>query len=592
MPHDPTRVHVLIVALALATTAVAGCLGDDADDTDPGDEIAEIHRPTDADLADAQPFSLFLCKDGYHIDAHVQRYLDNCNHRVTKPLERTSWFNWTAQHGPANEVDIAVNPNDPLQLAGGAKDYTVSYVSDHAACGEYTVWMGTYASKDAGLTWSNDLMRGFPGDNRSSPLAGNQCNTDPVLQWDTNGTLWYSGLNYVGTRESMSTATPPGAGSDAYSGSQLYFANSNDGGETYDGIHFAAQGDEETVFNDKQWFAVQPGGDHLIATWSQFLIAPGPLPVATDVIMFTESLDGGATWTPPEPLKPGTDLADPTAEPALPAAGQFSMPAYLPDASDTDAAPDLAFIWWNGTHVLYSQGTLTPSGTQVGPVESTFPVNSLASEEGRDGTGPTEYRVSTYPVLAVDPGSERCDGMRYVIWADQPGEVNTDVDVLVRTSPDGDTWSEPTRVHDVETNDQIMPWITTDPAGGVHAIWYDKRNDPGNVEMDVYYSYSPDCGQTWLEDVRVTEVGFDGDLAHHQNGRPFIGDYITVDATNESAHIIWSDTRHTGEEGRLNGSDVYAATLLRDGAAMDTFDAAYERTPPTAPTRQDDAGAH
>lgn len=579
MTRPNGRLGTLLVAVLLVTTSLAGCIGNEGGGGDGGVVGPdEIHRPDPADAEEARPFSLFLCKDGYHISDHLSRYVDNCNHRVTKPLQRQSWFNWTAQHGPANEVDLAVNPNDPLQVAGGAKDYTVSYVSDHAECGEYTVWMGTYASQDGGLTWSNDLMPGFPGDNRSSPLSGNQCNTDPVLEWDTNGTLWFSGLNYVGGRESMSTATPPGSPSDAYTGSQLYFARSTDGGEHYPAMSFAAQGDEQTVFNDKQWFAVQPNGDHLIATWSQFYIAgAGPVGFATDAIVFTESMDGGASWTPPQPFRPGGDSGDPTSGPALPASGQFSMPRYLPGAQSDDGEVDLAVIWWNGTHVLYSEGRLTPSGTAFGPVQSTFPVNSLSSDEGRDGTGPTEYRLSTYPVLAVDRSGGPCDGTRYVIWADQPGPVNSDVDVLVRTSEDGSSWSEPTRIHDVETNDQIMPWIDVGPNGTAHAIWYDKRNDPANVEMDVYHALSEDCGETWTQDLRVTETAFDGDLAHHQNGRPFIGDYISVDATQDSAHIIWADTRHAGEDGRENGSDVYSATLLRGGSAMDIFDKAFER---------------
>jgi hypothetical protein len=413
-------------------------------------------------------------------------------------------------------------------------------------------------------------MRGFPGDDRDSPLSGQDCNTDPVLEYDDNGTLWYSGLNYGGAREGQATVQNPATGDDAFSGSQLYFAQSSDDGASYDAIHFASSGDNQAVFNDKQWFAVQPDGDHMIATWSRFY------GLAADEIVYTESLDGGQTWTPNRPLKPGTHTGDTPNGVAAPALGQFSMPRYFSDAAPDDDSADLAVIWWNGTHTLYAEGFLTSGGVEFGPLQSTFAVNSLSSEEGRDGTGPTEFRVSTYPVLAVDQSGGECDGRRYVTWADQPGEVNTDVDVLVRYSTDGTTWSDATRLNDVETNDQLMPWIDVDPDGGVHAMWYDKRGDADNVEMDVYYSYSPDCGETWTDNVRVTEVPTNGDDGHHQNGNPFIGDYISLDATEQSVHLIWADTRHTGEDGRLAGSDVYSATLLNNASAMSTFDSAVE----------------
>lgn len=538
-------------------------------------------------------FQLFLCKDGYHMADHLTRYLDNCNVRVTKPLEDADRRDpdgdrpdVRTQHGPGNEVSIAVNPTDPLNLAGGAKDYTVSYVSETAQCGAYTVWMGTFASQDGGLSWSNDLMRGFPGDDRDSPLQGNWCNTDPVLVFDDDGTLWYSGLNYDGARQDQSTITNPTTGHDLVSGSQLYFARSDDGGASYPQISFASAGDDDTIFNDKQWFAVQPSGDHMIATWSQFL------GLTTDIIVYTESLDGGQTWTPQKILWPGGDVGGASPTLGVPAAGQFSMPQYLPGASATDPSQDLAVIWWDGDSVLYAEGALTPGGTEFGPIQSTFPVNSLSSEEGRDGTGPTEYRLSTYPVLGIDTSGDACDGRRYVIWPDQAGEVNTDVEVLIRYSDDGLSWSAPITVNDVSEGDQLMPWIDVDPDGGVHAVWYDKRNDPDNVLTDVYYAYSPDCGESW-NNIRVTEVNSDGDRAHHQNGRPFIGDYIGVDATAESAHIIWADTRHscpldaeTCQPPMRIGSDVYSATILKDTSAFETFDAAFEATPPEEPQPQ------
>ena len=555
----------------LVAPALAGCLDSDgADQVAAGDDLV---APSSDAVAAAGPFALLLCTDGYHLaTTALDGTLDRCNHRVTRPLQDGSRLDVVSQHGPANEVSIAVNPLDPLNAAGGGKDYTVSYVSDHAECGDFTVWMGTYHSQDGGLTWDNDLMPGFPGDERTSPLSGNDCNTDPVLVFDDDGTLWYSGLNYGGARSDTTTVADPFGNSDAVSGSQLYFARSGDGGASYpgDAIFFAGAGDNNAIFNDKQWFALQPGGDHMIVTWSQFLPAaePGtPVGAGNDIIVFSESLDAGRTWSPAAPLRPGTDAGGASGTTGVPAAAQFSMPQYL-------AGNTLAVIWWDGPSVLYAEGTVTAGGTQWGPVQSTFPVNALKAGANRDGTGPSQFRLSTYPVLAVDASSGPCAGTRYVIWSDQEGAVDSDVEVLLRSSPDGLAWSAPVRVSSSSAGDQLMPWLDVDPDGGVHAVWYDRRGDAENRLLDVYYGYSADCGATW-RDMRVSETMFDGDLGHHQSGAPFIGDYIGLDTTNQSAHLLWADTRHTGEAGRAAGSDVYAATILKDLRARATFDAAY-----------------
>lgn len=224
----PPTPLIVLVSVLLATPALAGCLGSDAPGGGDGVDPEGVVKPDQAALAEAPPFSTLLCVDGYRLapEATGGNASGVCNHRVTRPLEDPGRLDVVTQHGPANEVSIAVNPLDPLNAAGGAKDYTVSYVSDVAECGEYTVWMGTFHTMDGGLTWSNDLMRGFPGDERASPLAGNACNTDPVLVFDDDGTLWYSGLNYGGARDDRSTVTNPVSGHDAFSGSQIYFARS------------------------------------------------------------------------------------------------------------------------------------------------------------------------------------------------------------------------------------------------------------------------------------------------------------------------------------------------------------------------------
>jgi len=579
---------VLAIA-ALVVPLLAGCFG--GNDNPPP---ATPPTATSEQLAAAAPYTIFLCKAGYRIGANATRAgLDECNHRVTHPLANNMTFDWTTQHGPANEVSVSVNPTNPLNIAGGAKDYTVSYIAHPPTpdCGKYTVWMGTFSSLDGGLSWNDDLMPGFPGDDRPSAIQGNTCNTDPVVVFGDDGTLLYSGLNYGGAHAGQIPNVPNPlypASSDATTATQIYFARSNDGGKTYDGsaISFCGAGDNGLQFNDKQWFAIQPGGGptaHAIVTWTPYYSTPplpgglpdptGLLQQSTSLISYCDSLDGGKTWQPQRTFAPGMAAA---------LDSQFSMPAYLPGgqkvaviwAADTDSTLP-ASAHPTGDLLAYTEGTVTPGGTAFAPVMSTFPLSPIKSGPGRDGTGPSHFRVATYPVLAVDTSSGPHSGRRYVVAAEQAGPLDSDVDLFIRHSDDGLAWSSPLRVSDTSKGDQYVPWVDVDPQGGVHVAWYDRRNSPDNRLLDVYYAYSSDGGESFHPNIRVTEAPFDGDLGHHQSGAPFIGDYIGLDTSKESVPIFWSDTRHSGEPGRLAGSDVYAATLLRDTAARSDFDAAY-----------------
>ena len=511
----------------------------------------------DGDADGLPPFSLQLCDQGYRVVQQAGAPSltvsgRHCDARVTKPLDDPTRFDWQGQHGPGNEVSMAVNPADPLNLAGGAKDYTVSYISDVADCGEYTVWNGHFVSHDGGRTWSNDLVPGFVGDPRDSPLRGNLCNTDPVSVFDADGTYWHNGLNYRGAREDVGDPINPGGNGGLVTGSQIFFARSTDGADTFDRITFASYGQNDPgIFNDKNWVAVDTGSDHMIHTWTNFY-------GAAPVIMFVESFDGGATWSHPAPLTPGASIGGVTGTGTGPTAptGQFSMPQYVHDGTSTT----IWVIWAAVGGAAVAKGTLVGAGE--GPQATVFQPAVLGPALGPlGGTGCLEkadFRASVYPVLAVDDTGGPQHGRLYLAW---PQSGASGAGVLVSHSDDGIAWSDPVEVTASLPDDQFMPWIDVDPHGTVHVAYYDCSPDAGGTNMTMGYTHSLDGGATWAPNAWIGQVPFDGDLGHHQSGTPFIGDYIAVDASCGAVHFFWADTRH----GR---SDVYAATVLRDASAM------------------------
>lgn len=555
-----------LAVLLLVAPLVAGCLADDPKEaTDPVQDNPVADVPPGTDLATLPPFSLQLCDQGYRLVQTAAAALAapddgrNCDFRVTKPIDDPTRFDWQGQHGPANEVSVAVNPADPLNLAGGAKDYTVSYISDTADCGEYTVWNGHFVTHDGGRTWSNDLVPGFVGDPRASPLKGNLCNTDPVAVFDADGTYWHNGLNYRGAREDVGDPINPAGNGGLATGSQIFFARSSDGGDTFDRITFGSYGQNDPgIFNDKNWVAVDLASDHMIHTWTNFY-------GAAPAIMFIESFDGGATWSHPAPLTPGFSVAGVTGQGVGPVAptGQFSMPQYVHD----DGSTTIWVIWAAVGGVAVAKGTL--AGAAEGPQATVFaPANlgpSLGSLGGAGCLQKADFRTSVYPVLAVDDSiagkAAGTHGRLHLAWA-QAGA--TGAGIFVSHSDDGVAWTTPQEVTADLPDDQFMPWIDVDPNGIVHVGYYDCSIDAGGTNMTMGYTYSLDGGASWASNLWVGQAPFDGDLGHHQSGVPFIGDYIGVDASCHAVHFFWADTRH----GR---SDVYAATILRGPAAMGVY---------------------
>jgi len=133
-------------------------------------------------------------------------------------------------------------------------------------------------------------------------------------------------------------------------------------------------------------------------------------------------------------------------------------------------------------------------------------------------------------------------GAVYVCWADKRnGDDNSDI--FVSSSMDrGTTWSLPVRINDDSTNtQQFFPWMSIDPiTGHLSVVFYDRRNHSDN-NTDVYYAYSKDAGQTWVNE-KISESPFT------PNKYVFFGDYNNISAYDGNVRPIW--TRY--EKGKLS----------------------------------------
>lgn len=559
-------VLVRSVGLVLLATVIGGCL--DADQ-DGGDESlgngdlgdVYVNRADELVDADAAPYSTMLCRDKLmqlpFDNATGARVMDRCNFEVTV-------FN-----GPANEVSMAVNPTDPLNVVAGAKDYTLA---DGPPCGENNVWNGYYWSTDGGLTWGNGMMTGYPG-GPEGPLSGNLCNTDPVLVYDGDGNVWYSGLNYRGA-----TMGEPQTGTGgAVTGSQVYFGRSNDGGATYPDIYFSSFGDNDNIFNDKQWFAIDPSTGHMYLTWTDF-VTPGGIcpPTGCGQIMFSESIDG-EVWTQPVPIIEAGDVQP---------IEQFSMPIVTPTGEvlvlwlhfgqpqAEDPTSRVATLYLTRGVPQTALGQVLEGG--LSPVTVFHPALPLFTIPGSYFGGIPEhsFRSATLPVGAMDATGGDNHGCMYIAWSDLSGD-----DANVQTAKTCAPYTSLQGIgpllgpdNELAPGNQFMPWIDVAPDGSVHIAFYDDRASDDRTLLDLYHAYSLDGGDTWTTQ-RISEVSFDPLHAYHQAGSTFIGDYIAVDASHMGIHFAWADTRH-------GTSDVYHAVVLKDPADG----AIYQAAPATSAT--------
>jgi hypothetical protein len=163
----------------------------------------------------------------------------------------------------------------------------------------------------------------------------------------------------------------------------------------------------------------------------------------------------------------------------------------------------------------------------------------------------TPYRLPNFPSFAADH-----DGTLLVAWQDGRSG-NPDI-IVARSIDGGVTWSEPTRITDDPPGPsvQFFPALAVGPDSCVHAAWYDRRDDPGNYLVGLYYSRSCDGGATWSPNLRVIDQTFDPALSYHQEGDVFLGDYIGIAVGSDGvAHPVWTDTR-TGR------ADMFTARIL------------------------------
>jgi hypothetical protein len=371
------------------------------------------------------------------------------------------------------EVSLAISPKDPSKIVAGAN--IINY----------------YYSGDTGRTWKNGFMKSPYG------VWG-----DPIVQSDTGGWFYFFHLS-----------TPP----DGHWIDRMVCQRSKDGGKTWsDGAYTGLNGERN---QDKPGCAIDmtnsPYENHIYLAWTQFDLYESRKPTDSSRILFSYSSDRDSTWSKPVRIDShaGDCLdGDNTVEGAVPAVG--------PDGQ--------VYVAWGGPEGLVFNRSMDggktwlPREIKIGPIIG-----------GWDFDIPGINRCDGMPVICCDISNGPHRGTIYVNWCDQRnGSDNTDI-WLVKSTDQGNTWSEPICVNnDTGNHQQFLTWMSVDPfTGYIYCVFYDRRNHQGDT-TDVYMAVSKDGGNSFVN-FRINGRSF------LPTSVDFFGDYISIQARNNIVRPIW-----------------------------------------------------
>src|SRR6266496_332539 len=382
-------------------------------------------------------------------------------HVLSSPLDGTTivapdaLVNRDTAAAPQNETAIAVDPNNPLRIVGGANDYvtrTWPCTVDGTPCSALgDAYSGTYYSNNGGTAWccnSNpnsdytpttdpaQIGTLIPGVER---LVGGEYDAggDPSVAFDSQGNVFYCGLGFNRTSPPNTVAVNKGT----FDGS---------GNLTWGPPTFINQTTAPSTLNDKSWIAVDshsgsPFQDRVYVSWTRFIFNPHNGSYVQSPIFFAYSSDGGATFSTPENISANAHYS------------QGSHPVVAPDGT--------VYVFWDGSTRLASlNSTYMAKSTDGGDTWS--PPLDVSTLTEIPPLKDTVFRVNSYPAAAAAP-----NGDLYATWA-------TEVD-------------------------NTTPIYTGDPG----CAFYLPGNHVATCHSVAVYSKSTDAGQTWSDPAPVFTAG-------------------------------------------------------------------------------------
>lgn len=417
-----------------------------------------------------------------------------------------------------NESSIAVNPTNPKNLIASSVDYR-----DNSS-----TWV--YITDDGGKTWRNI--------NLGKPYPTWRSTNDPSVMFDPDGTgyLMYGAFPNTASGENG-----------------VFISRTTDEGKNWTKhipvIEHKGKMTLDSSFEDKYYVQVDravnsPFKSHVYTPWKRVTA----LDSATQIVV-TKSTDKGQTWNTPIPVSERlTGSSEDTTF------GQ-SFPLIT-----TGPKGQVYLVWNHGPKKgigfsKSSDGGITWTEQRIIHNYKEFGTPKFLAGQGVRHTVKGAVRAEAYPIITCNYTEGKRSGELYLCWsADSIPNV-----YFSRSTDEGETWSTPKIVSQNNTNDQFWAWIAVDPITEDLAVMYlDSRNDPNNILVECYVSYSSDGGETWID--RLADDA-QSDLRNNPfTGSSFAGDYSGLDFYDGIIYPSFVDMRKAQKPGDPN-SDVYTAIV-------------------------------
>ncbi len=487
----------------------------------------------------------------------------------------------------AEEV-IAINPTDERNLIAGGNDSRIGF--NHCSY----AWSFDRGRKWGDMTppfWQFQMLDGHTADACS----------DPTATFDAAGNAYVGGVFFdVAAAASAFLVAKSNAG---IGGAFYHTPNSALSFQTYranpPGV--VANDNDPNIFHDKEFIVADsnpasPKANAVYATWTRFNLATGAGVGANSPIFFSQSTNGGATWSP------GIEISGANAATCTIFSGEANANACDQDqGSHPIVGPDgtIYVVFGNGNtpllginQVLFTKCSgaadcTNPvnwtAPTKVGDLIGIHPTalggNAAGCPVGRQCLPPNGYRAPEFTGMSISADPTNLSRL-FVVWWDTrnvaancTGSFATatppcDSDVFLAISTNGGaTWGAAINISDAAGNDnntaQWQSWSAVGPKGTLFIAYYDRKY--GTCETDGCNDISlakRSSGGT-LTYFRITTASMPNlVVANNPLQAGFLGDYMWVATDRKNiAHIVWADTR--GRAGTVEEDLYYARTDSR-----------------------------
>jgi hypothetical protein len=448
---------------------------------------------------------------------------------------------------PQNETSVAYNTRNPMVAVAAANDYVSGGVA-------------VMRTADGGRTWRTVRVTPQFAGTRDFCTGG-----DPAVAYSRRDRAFYisqlcffralpfSEIHVFKSVDNGATWTP---------GRQAARAASN--------FDYASGTVDESIFNDKEYIAVDntPTSPHygrLYVTYTKFHIAAdGSSDYCPIQLSYTDSVptaDPSQTVFNQTPVVPDAPGAGGVGE----SANQFSVPEVERDGTldigyaleECNTSIDHGFRFQKSTD---GGASFLPS-----PVHVDKPGQFVDNPDPGDLLPPTVFRAPN--TLSID--YNRKTGTLTYLYQNFINGAVSGADISVQRSHDGGlTWTDARFLStqaggDPARNDQFFPWADSSPNGNLYAIWFDRRRDPANHDIDTWQAVSTNDGRSWRT-FRISTRSWDPDKGFFASGA-FIGDYNGIAASNRVVYPVWTDGRNSNfDNNGIGETDIFTnVELLR-----------------------------